>query len=108
LPKALFISPYDVSANVHLGRLYITPSENRPSGTDTEDHSSTNMDLAASLLGCLTKGRGCDVPEAWYFLAKVYGMQGRKERERDALALVLEPSEHRGVREIGAVLRWCI
>ena len=59
------------------------------------------MDLAASLLGYLTKGRGWDVPEAWYFLAKAYGMQGRKERERDALGLSLSFRSIGGLGRLG-------
>jgi hypothetical protein len=47
------------------------------------------------------------VPEAWYFLAKAYGMQGRKEKERECLSYALGLSERRGVRDIGAAVGWC-
>lgn len=67
-----------------------------------------NVDLAAGILSHLTKGTGWDVPEAWYFLAKAYGLQGRKDRERECLSFALGLSESRGVREIRAALGWCI
>ena len=69
---------------------------------------SVNVDLAAGILSRLTGGAGWDVPEAWYFLAKAYGMQGRKEREMECLGLALQLSESRGIREIGTAIGWCI
>lgn len=69
---------------------------------------SVNVDLAAGILSRLTGGTGWDVPEAWYFLAKAYGMQGRKEREMECLSFALQLSETRGIREIGAAIGWCI
>lgn len=56
----------------------------------------------------LTRGAGWDVPEAWYFLAKAYNIQGRKDRERDSLKFALELSEKRGVRDIGSAVGWCL
>ena len=47
------------------------------------------------------------MPEAWYYLAKAYGLQGRKEKEKEILKLALELSERRGVRDIGSALGWC-
>jgi len=67
-----------------------------------------NVDLAAGLLTHLTKGRGWDVPEAWFFLGKAFGLQGRKDKEREALGRALELVEGRGVREVGAAVGWCI
>lgn len=75
---------------------------------DVQDPDRGNVDLAAGLLSHLTQGKGWDVPEAWYFLAKAYGMQGRKERETEALETALRLSEGRGVREIQSVIGWCI
>ena len=66
------------------------------------------MDLAAGLLSDLTKGLGWDVPEAWYFLAKAYKSQGRRDRERECLSFALSLSETRGVRDIGTALGWCL
>jgi predicted Zn-dependent protease len=63
--------------------------------------------LAAGTLAYLTEGRGWDVPEAWYYLAKAYGMQGRKQKERETLKHALLLSEKRGVREIELALGWC-
>lgn len=124
LQKALFISPDDVPATVHLSRLYLDPeiSSKIQSSSDTPASSSAasttliarevsssnpNVDLAAGILSYLTKGRGWDVPEAWYYLAKAYGMQGRKQKERETLKHALMLSEKRGVRDIELALGWC-
>lgn len=145
LQKALIINTDDVSATIHLSRIYLTtpppksphdqhqnipsapcspinvttndqessPTSSQPPPSfipskrvDDSDHS--NIDLAAGLLSHLTKGKGWDVPEAWYYLAKAYGMQGRKEKEREALKVALSLSEGRGVRELQSALGWCI
>jgi hypothetical protein len=53
------------------------------------------------MLAHLTKGPGWDSPEAWYFLGKAYGMQGRKGEERRCLDFALGLSEGRGVRAVG-------
>jgi hypothetical protein len=74
----------------------------------TSQPCSVNVDLAAGILSHLTRGTGWDVPEAWYFLAKAYRMQGRKESEMECLSLALKLSENRGIREIGAAIGWCI
>ena len=133
LQKALFICPDDVAATVHLSRLYLDPdlnaclhssttsttkstttssSEGEPTLTDSSNPSApllynSDVDLAAGMLSYLTKGRGWNVPEAWYYLAKAYGLQGRKEKEKEILSLALELSEGRGVRDIGSALGWC-
>ncbi len=62
--KALFISPDNVPAAVHLCRLYL--SGEAPSCPNMSD----NIDLAAGMLSRLAKGPGWDVPEVWYFLGK--------------------------------------
>ncbi|KAF7361444.1 hypothetical protein MSAN_01177500 [Mycena sanguinolenta] len=104
--KALFINPDDVSASVHMCRLYLTPEGSSRSAEDEVDPN--NVDLVAGMLAHLTRGPGWDVPEAWYFLAKAYGMQDRKDRERECLSLALQLSEQRGVREIASAVGWCI
>ncbi|KAH7876154.1 uncharacterized protein C8R40DRAFT_1068936 [Lentinula edodes] len=63
-----------------------------------------DVDFVAGFLVHLTQDAGWDVAEPWNFLAKAYGMQGRKERERNCLTLVLKLSENRGVRSLGAAL----
>jgi hypothetical protein len=134
--KALFICPDDVAATVHLSRLYLDPDLNaclhsstnqssttKPTTTTSSSEGETtttdssisstplladsDVDLAAGMLSYLTKGKGWNVPEAWYYLAKAYGLQGRKEKEKEILILALELSERRGVRDIGSALGWC-
>ncbi|KAF8630555.1 hypothetical protein AX17_005367 [Amanita inopinata Kibby_2008] len=110
LQKALFISSEDISATVHLARLYLM-SEAATPGDDSGSRGKVrqgDIDLAAGLLSHLTRGTAWDVPEAWYYLAKAYGLQGQKDRERECLAFALELSAHRGVREISAAIGWCI
>ncbi|KAK7039453.1 hypothetical protein R3P38DRAFT_2899579 [Favolaschia claudopus] len=104
--KALFIDPDDVSASVHLCRLYLTPEGSSRTAEDEVDPN--NVDLVAGMLGHLTRGAGWDVPEVWYFLAKAYGMQDRKDKERECLTLALQLSERRGVREVASAVGWCI
>src|SRR5262245_28157871 len=88
--KALFISPDDVSASIHLCRLYLASSASSLSKSKSStDIDPDNVDLAAGMLSHLTRGAGWDVAEAWYFLAKAYGLQGRKDRERSCLAYAL-------------------
>jgi len=99
--KALFINPDNIAASVHLSRLWLTPNED-------DEIDPRNVDLAAGILTHLTRGPAWDVPEAWYFLAKAYGMQGRKDRERESLSLALALSEKRGVREVDGAVGWCI
>lgn len=86
---------------MHLCRIYVSPDS--PSSS-----SSTDIDLAAGMLSHLTRGVGWDVPEAWYFLGKAYGLQERKEKERECLNYALELSERRGVREFGDALGFCL
>lgn len=100
--KALFISPDDVAASVHLCRIHLSTK----SSTDTVD--SDKVDLVAGLLGHVTRGPGWDVPEAWYYLAKAYGLQGRKDKERESLATALTLSDCRSIRNIGRAVGWCL
>ncbi|KAL0948336.1 hypothetical protein HGRIS_010922 [Hohenbuehelia grisea] len=102
--KALFIIPDDVQASIHLCRLYLT-SDGRSANRRVEDGiPPDDVDLAAGILSDLTKGRGWDVPEAWYYLAKAYGLQGRKQCERECLATALRLSERRTIRDISSAL----
>ncbi|TCD70384.1 hypothetical protein EIP91_003737 [Steccherinum ochraceum] len=105
--KALFVSPNDVSATIHLCRLYLTPHSDSSTSKDLHLHRD-NIDLAVGLLSDLTKGRGWDVSEAWYFLARGYKLQGRRDRERECLGFALTLSETRGVRDIGSSVGWCL
>lgn len=105
--KALFINPDDVSASVHLARLFLARHEAQ-AGLSSEIGSSNHVDLAAGILSHLTRANGWHVPEAWYYLAKAYGMQGRKKRERECLDFALLLSASRGIREIGAAVGWCM
>lgn len=124
--KALFISSDDVAATVYLSKLYLDPEARAklrqasnattsssacsiaPTAPETAPIVNSDVDLAAGILAYLTKGRGWDVPEAWYYLAKAYGMQGQKQKERETLRHALELSKTRGVRDIGLALGWCI
>jgi len=87
--KALFISPDDVAACVHLCRIHLSTK----SSADKVD--SDKVDMVAGLLGHVARGSGWDVPEAWYYLAKAYGLQGRKDKERESLVTALALSDRR-------------
>lgn len=100
--KALFISPDDIAASVHLCRIHLSTK----SSIDAVD--SDKADLVAGLLGHVTRGPGWDVPEAWYYLAKAYGLQGRKDMERESLATALALSDRRSIRDIGRAVGWCL
>lgn len=102
--KALFIHPNDIPATVYLARTLLSRAES--AGAD--DTSGENIDLAAGLLADLTRGPGWDVPEAWYFLARAYKLQGRRDRERECLNYALGLSETRGVRDVAAAVGWCL
>jgi hypothetical protein len=60
------------------------------------------------MLETLTRGPGWDIPEAWYLLAKAYGMQNRKPRERECLVYALGLSEVRGIRDVGGAVGWSL
>ncbi|KAG6819512.1 hypothetical protein H0H93_011170 [Arthromyces matolae] len=107
--KALFIDPDDVSASVHFAGLLLNKHEAEAEADISPGTSSSNyVDLVAGMLGHLTRGNGWHVPEAWYYLAKAHGLQGRKRRERECLDFALALSANRGIREIGAAIGWCI
>lgn len=58
-----------------------------------------SVELAHSLLNQLTQSTGWDVPEAWYYLAKVCEAQGgRQERVRECLVYALELEKSRPCR----------
>ncbi|KAH8105236.1 hypothetical protein BXZ70DRAFT_919975 [Cristinia sonorae] len=105
--KALFLAPNDVSATVHLCRLYLSPPSDTSQPINAQPDRD-NIDLAVGLLSDLTKGAGWDVAEAWYFLAKGYKLQGRRDRERECLSYALTLSESRGVRDVTASVGWCL
>ncbi|TBU45371.1 hypothetical protein BD309DRAFT_890639 [Dichomitus squalens] len=107
--KALFISPNDVSATIHLCRIYLASAQNCTKSKERlEAADRDNVDLAVGMLSELTKGAAWDVPEAWYFLAKMYALQGRKDRERECLCFALTLSENRPLRDIGTAVGWCL
>ncbi|KAL1688777.1 hypothetical protein GGG16DRAFT_126942 [Schizophyllum commune] len=126
LQKALFISPDDVPASIHLCRLYLaegashgTVGSHSPNTQDTsgsqhydtsqlDPHAHDTVDLAAGILTRLSKTAGWDVPEVWFYLARAAGYQGQKARQRECLSRALRLSEKRGVREIGAAIGWCL
>ena len=103
--KALFIHPNDVAATIYLCRIHLSAasSDSKEPGGDVE-----NVDLAAGLLSDLTRGPAWDVPEAWYFLARAYKLQGRRDRERECLNYALTLSQTRGVRDPTVAVGWCL
>ncbi|EKM51123.1 uncharacterized protein PHACADRAFT_263113 [Phanerochaete carnosa HHB-10118-sp] len=104
--KALFIHPNDVSATIYLCRIYLsTPRHSLDGHCDVD---MENVDLAAGLLSDLTRGAGWDVPEAWYFLARAYKLQDRRDRERECLNFALTLSRTRGVRDPTVAVGWCL
>lgn len=125
--KALFINPDHVSAFVYLTKEYLIPcsatsptlssfsEEDQPppatssrsaTGIPLASSAKDNVDLAAGLLHKVTRGPGWDVPEAWYFLAKALGMQGKTDRERECLVYASSLLEGRGVRDIADAIGW--
>ncbi|KIJ19657.1 hypothetical protein PAXINDRAFT_174968 [Paxillus involutus ATCC 200175] len=103
--KALFVSPDDVSAAVHMCRIYLSPGDFQSSETGVDPDK---VDMSAGLLGHVTRGLGWDVPEAWYYLAKAHGLQGQKDKERECLLKALALSENRCIRDIGRAVGWCL
>jgi predicted Zn-dependent protease len=105
--KALFIHPNHIPATVYLSRVYLSPIT---SSTTTKENNvnDQNVDLAAGLLSDLTHGPAWDVPEAWYYLAKAYKLQGRRDRECECLSFALTLSKTRGVRDIATAIGWCL
>ncbi|KAH8813731.1 hypothetical protein DL96DRAFT_1757706 [Flagelloscypha sp. PMI_526] len=86
-----------------------TPTSSASSSSSSlKTSSNENVDLAAGILEQLTRGPGWDVPEAWYFLAKAYAMQERKDKERECLGIAVKLSERRGARDVGIALGSCL
>ncbi|KAG9033151.1 hypothetical protein FRB95_000493 [Tulasnella sp. JGI-2019a] len=102
LHKAIVIDQDHVGALVHLAQQYLKPTP------DSKTPSSGNVDLAAGLLTGLTEGQGWDIPEAWYFLAKACGLQGRRERERECLVYALQLQETRCIRSLRTAVPRCL
>lgn len=103
--KALFISPDDVSAVVHMCQVYLTPSQSSESGVAPDPDK---VDLSAGVLGYMSRGPGWNVPEVWYFLAKAYGLRGQKDKQRECLITALSLSENRCIRDLGRAVGWCL
>lgn len=111
--KALFISPENVPAFVHLTQQYLAPvsvSSGLAAAPSAPDPAPTrdNIDIAAGLLSNITRGVAWDVPEAWYFLARACGLQGKRDRERECLGFALGLVEGRGLRDIKTAVGWCL
>ena len=83
------------------------PARRNGPPTRTPTHRD-KVDLSAGLLRYITRFRGWDVPEAWYYLAKAYGLQGRKDEERECLVVALALSERRCIRDVGRAVGWCL
>ncbi|KAG1864925.1 hypothetical protein DFJ58DRAFT_655520, partial [Suillus subalutaceus] len=91
-----------ITASVHLCRIHLSTK----SSTDAID--SDKVDLVAGILGHVTRGPGWDVPEAWYYLTKAYGLQHCKDKERESLATALALSDRRSSNDIGRAVGWCL
>jgi predicted Zn-dependent protease len=65
--------------------------------------------MAAGTLESFTRRAvGWNVPEAWYFLAKATGLQGRRERQRECLAEALRLEEGRPIRSLAVAFPPCL
>lgn len=93
LSKALVLDPDSAQAVVRLAESFI---------------DSKQYDMAHGLLNSYTQGKGWDVPEAWYFLAKACeGQGGRHARVRECLLYALQLEKGRTCRPLaGAICRW--
>lgn len=90
--KSILLRPDHPPSIVSLSKLYLTTGQ---------------IELAHSLLNQLTQDAGWDVPEAWYYLAKVCEAQGRLERSRECLVYALDLEESKPCRRWrDAVDRW--
>ncbi|KAF8321266.1 hypothetical protein DL93DRAFT_1629420 [Clavulina sp. PMI_390] len=112
LGKALMIDADNTAATVHLAQLFLTPSSNvsllDPAGSE-ESVRREAIDMAAGMLDSFTRRAvGWNIPEAWYFLAKAVGLQGRKEKQRECLAMALKLEEGRPVRSLALALPACL
>ncbi|KAJ9108884.1 hypothetical protein QFC21_000205 [Naganishia friedmannii] len=93
LTKAHALDPDSPQAVVRLAETYIQSKE---------------FDMAHGLLNSFTQGKGWDVPEAWYFLAKACeGQRGRHARVRECLLYALELEKGKACRPLkGTIPRW--
>jgi len=91
--KALVLSAEYPPAVIRMSELYLDRQQ---------------PDLAHGLLNPFTQGRGWDVAEAWYLLARVCQAQGgRAERARECLLKALQLEKARLCRPLErAVNRW--
>jgi len=89
-------------------RIYLDTSTSTSKESSESDSNKDKVDLSAGLLRYITRSRGWDVPEAWYYLAKAYGLQGRKDEERECLVTALKLSEWRCIRDVGRAVGWCL
>jgi len=106
--KALFMSPDDVSATVHMCQIYLTPGLRSRSSESSADPDPDKVNLSAGLLEYMSRGPGWDVPEVWYFLAKAYGLRGQKDKQLECLTTALSLSESRSIRHLGCAVGWCL
>lgn len=113
LAKALIIDPDSIAASVHLAQLFLTPSSASrarldPIGSE-ESVRREAIDMAAGMLESFTRRAvGWNIPEAWYFLAKATGLQGRREKQRECLTEALRLEEGRPIRAIAIALPRCL
>ena len=113
LSKALVIDPDNVAATIHLAQLYLLPGScdvsMSQSPANCETTKASGPEMVAGMLDSFTRRAvGWDVPEAWYFMAKATGLQGRKERQRECLAEALRLEEGRPVRNLKVALPCCL
>ena len=131
--KALMLDSSNISATIHLARVYLDPlvppavapspsfpsTIRSPTEDDTEIYAgqqpgtqkrdTSDIDMAAGLLEDATRRTiGFDVPEAWYFLSRAVGLQGRKEKQRECLIEALQLDEGRTVRGVKNALPVCL
>lgn len=105
LSTALILDVDHVAAVIHMASLLLDPAYAKqarldPIGTE-EAVTREGIDMVAGMLDMFTKRTcGWNVPEAWYFLAKAAGLQGRIERQRECLAMAIKLDEGRPVRPL--------
>jgi predicted Zn-dependent protease len=110
LSKALVIDQDNVAATIHLAQLYLLPGAcDLSASRSPADCKAAGAETVAGMLdGFTRRAVGWDVPEAWYFLGKATGLQGRKERQRECLAEALRLEEGRPVRSLKVALPCCL
>lgn len=113
LSKALIIDPDHVSASIHLSQIFLDPSAVSKARLDPigseESVRREAIDMAAGILESFTRRAvGWNVAEAWYFLGKAVGLQGRLERQRECLAEALRLEEGRPIRALAIAFPPCL